>query len=106
MPRVTPEVVKKFLTEEILNGPLAEVAPAETLRLFLEQYVSGRFQDNFLPLEDLGRWNRLTKAEKLDACQKLYSQVKSDAISQVQLRATSGEFLALVYNENRVSILR
>jgi hypothetical protein len=56
MATITAETVKKFLTEEMLNGPLAELVPAETLRLFLEQYVSGLFRDNLLPLQDLGAW--------------------------------------------------
>jgi hypothetical protein len=60
----------------------------------------------FVGTLDQGRWNRLTREQKLDACQKLYLQVKSEDILQVQLRANSGEFLALVSKENHISILR
>jgi hypothetical protein len=60
----------------------------------------------FVGTLDQGRWNQLTREQKLDACRKLYLQVKSEDILQVQLRAESGEFLALVSKENHITLIR
>jgi len=60
----------------------------------------------FLGTVEMGKWGQLSREEKVNLCGKLFSQVKSATIVQVQLRAPSGEYLALVHREDRVSILR
>ena len=60
----------------------------------------------FIGTLDAGRWSRLSRGEKLDACAKLYKTLKGASVTQIQLRASGGEILVLIYNENRISFLR
>jgi len=79
MAQVTVEFVKKFLTEEILHGPLAESVPAEPLSLFLDQYLSDSFQEGVLPLEALFVWLEREQGASAGTVQLVFERLKAKA---------------------------
>jgi hypothetical protein len=77
MAQATLEMVKKFLTDEILRGPFTEVVSAEPLRLFLEQYLSSSFKDDVVPLEGLGAWLENERGASAGTVQLFFERIQA-----------------------------